>query len=924
MQGVSKRNVVPWIVLLALGCSTGESACTGCVEPIAGGFPTDAESRTNNAMTAKLSPAGLDFFESRVNDIISSVAGDQLQNIQVPCTYQPQTFENPLYTCVFGLCGPGDEFFTVDIYACDHNRDNACTGADNAAPQIDEQRPTSPPLKACQASSSVTSLRITPSQASAMEPLEVKIALALRVNTGTIPISATLPYDICTLNCAVELDSNESGNVDIPVEVDITLTVDPASKDVLAVRVGDIALDDVFDTDDLEVRSNSSGLCSQICRLGSIDFVKDTIFDLVKGTVEEEIYDIIDTFRCRACEARTNNCPADSRCVAAQGVCYSCAPGAECVPQYDPDRNVRVCPPASLGLEGRLSVGEFLAAFGAPGNSLLDVYAVAGGRTDGVPDVKAQPIGTSPTQPRGIVFGIMGGTRPVIREQSGTFTAPGQSKCVPLRPWTGREPAEPVDFDAVAVEASGALIGLRDYHFGLSLSDNFLDKSLHDVYAAGLLCLNVDSSVSTFLSSSLFRTFLPSLGVLTQGQDVPMLVALRPKQAPEITLGLGTTKIGPNGERIPDDPLMTIDLRQVQIDFYALIEERQARLFSLTADIRLPLSLEFNPSLNTVRPVLADLETVVSNIVAANSEMLHEDPRIVADLISAIIGLVQPVLASVLAPMELPTFNGFKLEVRHASGTVPMANAASGYQHMALLADLKLVPQTLPYVSAADTAAQLVEGFVPTRAALLGAAGARPVAVVQASGSGMIHRDFRGYEFSYRVDGSLWSPWIVNERLEIRSPVLLFEGRHDIEVRAREIDGAESEDLSPARVVFVVDYDAPAVRLELDAQLPIIRTLASDAVSRSDELVFRYRVGDGAWGADGAAREFFLSELGPNPGLEVEVVDGAGHVGRARYGAVEPGGSAADQGPPGVGCTQGGAGLLAALGLLRLARRRRG
>jgi hypothetical protein len=919
MTRAFKRHVTTWGVLFVLGCSTGQSACAGCVEPIEGGFPTDPQSRSTNAMTAKLSPSGVTFFESSVNDIIQTVAGDQLQNIQVGCLEQTQVFDNPL--CVGGLC-VGDPTISVPIFACDHNRDNFCSGADNAPPVADSQQPLAPPLKACQASTRVNSLKILPTQPSAADPVTVKIALDLRVNTGTIPVSAALPLDICTLQCAIELDSNTSGADDIPVDVEITLTVDPANQDVLGISIGRINLNDIFDPDDLLVRSNSSGLCSQICRLGSIGFVKDTVFNLVKGTVESKIYDLIDTFRCRPCEALTNNCPTGSQCVRSQGVCYSCTPGAaDCRPQYEPDSNIRVCPPASLGLEGRVGVGEFLAAFGAPSNSMLDLYAVAGGRSEGVPDVKAEPIGTQTGVRRGIQFGIMGGTRPVMREQDGSFTAPGQSACVPLRPWAPRDPLDAVDFTEVADEGSADLqgTGLRDFHFGLSLSDNFLDKSFHDAYAAGLLCLNVDSSVSTFLSSSLFRTFLPSLGVLTQGQDVPMLVALRPKQAPEVTLGLGTTKVV-NGERVPDDPLLTIDLKQVQIDFYALVEERQARLFSLTADIRLPLSLEFNPSLNTVRPVLADLETVVTNIVAANSEMLHEDPRIVADLITAIIGLVQPVLASVLAPVELPTFNGFKLEIRHARGTKPMPANATGFQHLALLADLKLAPQA-PLVSTADTEAKLVDAFVPSREALLGESAARPKAVIEARGAGVVHREFRGYEYSYRVDGGLWSPWLLNERLEVRSPVLLFAGRHDIDVRAREIDGAESEDLSPARVAFVVDYDAPSVRLELDAEQPVVRTLAADEVSRADELVYRYRVGAGGWSADGSARAFTLAELGANPALEVEVVDTSGHVGKAQFGSVEF--AASGGGRAGEGCQQAGAGLLAALGLAFVGRRRR-
>lgn len=905
------RSTLAWAALAVLGCSASGSGCGGCAESIPGGFPPDQ--RVNNAISAKVTANGLHFFESRVNDIIGVVAASGL-DFNVPCTDATQSFTIP----VIG------NTVTVPVYACDHTGDLACTSADLTAPVADAQQPTTPPLHACEARAAVKTLKISPTQASPSSPVQVAVDIEVRVNTGTIPV-ATHIWGCGDIKCNIEYDSNQAAPADIPFKVPLNLTLDPAYGDILAFTVGTIDVSQVFEPADLQVASApGSGFCSLGCDVVNIDFVKDQLLNFLKGTINTKIRDAVDKFRCRACDAVTHNCPGNSQCVVAQGVCYVCdpaSPAGTCTPQYKPDsdpaRDKRICPPALLGLEGRVGVGGFLASFGGPPDSLLDLYAVAGGKnTDSTPSAKVES--------GGIVLGVMGGTRSAVRDADGNVKAPGVAACVPTRQWATRPQPDSFSFDTEAAAASAPGTGsIADYQLGLSLSDNFLDKTLFDAFQSGLLCLNVDAKVSTFLSSSLFRTFLPSLGKLTDGQDVPMMIALRPKDAPQIIIGKGTTK-KVNGEEVPDDPLITIVMKNVSIDFYAFIEERYSRLFSLKTDINLPLSLKFDAARNTVQPVLASLQTVVSNIDAQNSEMLAENPQIVADLLDAIIGLVQPILASVLAPIELPTVNGFKLSIRDARGVVKYAAPAPGYEHLALFANLEL--QAAPDRVLVDTAATLADGYVPRLAELAGPTHVRPFATLDVQGLGLRHLGFKGYEFSFRVDGGLWSPWTERTRIEVHAPVLLFQGRHGIEVVAREIGEAVSEDATPAMVPFVVDYEAPKVALVLDPETRAVRTDARDAVSRDDELTFRYRVGGADWTAADGPRVFGLAQLGREPSLEVEVTDAAGHAGTAVFGtpADQLGdGGARPPAPAAGGCSEAGIPALALAGLAAFAARRR-
>jgi hypothetical protein len=744
------------------------------------------------------------------------------------------------------------------------------------------------------------------------EPVTLTIKVQVQVNTGLIPLTGLVYTPLTGTDqagqCNLEYDSNAEELINVgqpgtlPVDVTVRLAVDPASGNLLSFEFDGINADAI-----IQAMSGDLTTCSSVLDFAlDLNSVSQVFSGRIRDAIEPAIRKAVDGFRCRTC-ATNADCPSSTICDPAAAQCVRpCITYAECQTGEACDtatgrctKNGSVaCVPSPLGFEGRIDTGAELVSYGAPANGILDLSVAAGG-------VKKDGTSATSVENGGIVLGVLGGSMAGEYDANGVAQLPAKSTCVPVKTFANRADPDAVSFDGEAAKMTGA----SDYHLGLSVSDKFMDKTLFDVFQSGALCLNVDSSASTFLSSSLFRTFLPSLGVLTQGRDVPMLIALRPKEPPTVRFGANTV----NGSQ-PVDPLVTFAAKSLSMDFYALIDERYSRLFSLTTDLKIPLSLEFKN--NTVRPVLANLQSTVSNITAQNSEMLSEDPKIVADLLDAIIGLVQPIIGSVLQPVALPTFSGLNISEVYAKGVQPYPQTADGYQQLLFLTKFG---NASPLVRTVDTAAKLVKADVPTATEL--SEGRRPVVKVDLSATGG-----RGdYEYRYRVDRGLWSPWSREASPVLQAPVLMLQGRHTVEFIARNAGSLVSEDTTPAAVEVMVDYDAPVVKLSLDHATKTVGTDAHDAVSRDDELSFRYRVAGGDWASFVGPQAFALSRLGPDASLEVEVTDAAGRVGTAYFGT--PADALADPGVKAAavdagGCASAPVSLLALAGLALVRRRR--
>jgi len=88
-----------------------------------------------------------------------------------------------------------------------------------------------------------------------------------------------------------------------------------------------------------------------------------------------------------------------------------------------------------------------------------------------------------------------------------------------------------------------------------------------------------------------------------------------------------------------------VGLPDLSLDFYALVQGRWLRLFTLVADVEIPVSLDAQGGSRLV-PVIGDLSSGVRNVRAENAEILAEDPAQLAALLPTLLDLAAPSLTA--------------------------------------------------------------------------------------------------------------------------------------------------------------------------------------------------------------------------------------------------------------------------------------
>lgn len=564
------------------------------------------------------------------------------------------------------------------------------------------------------------------------------------------------------------------------------------------------------------------------------------------------------------------------------------------------------------GIEARYDLAALLAAFDPSASGQLDYFVWGGGYAQ--------------TENSGVSAGAMGG-----------FRAAKHNPCVPNCEQAGASCSPPpkAAITRSNVFRSNTRPDGKSFHVGIGIHRQTLDQAAYGLYSSGALCLDVSSDLSAQLNSGLFALLVPSLNILTAGEQVPILLAVRPQKPPKVTLGDGKWHTDKDGNPVIDDPLVKVSAKDFKADVYALIEQRWVRLFAVKGDLEVP-ALVYANGQGMLQVMLGDLSKALSNVQISDSELLAEDPAKLAQLFPTVLNVAAGMFSTNFDPIALPDFAGIKLALDSGSiASVDNKNVLAVFTKLALTQSTSASGDLLPAARESqrvDARARVVKLEIPPTAAFAVThpdfhpdRGPAVVLELDAMLPPSLASGRRGIEWSVRVDGGFWRPWTNARRMVLRDPLFWLQGEHRVEVQARLANQPETTDLSPAKLTVTIDTVKPKLRLTRSGAG--LRAEVSDLVTPSQGLALRWIV-DGERVESKVVDGVATLRVPADARVRVEVEDKAGNVARTsetRVADVQLPSSEPEAG----GCQVGGdieswpGLLLLGLALLSLGRRRR-
>ncbi|HWO27094.1 MAG TPA: hypothetical protein VNO30_50535 [Kofleriaceae bacterium] len=573
-------------------------------------------------------------------------------------------------------------------------------------------------------------LEVKPAQGAS----RVDVTVRARVKTAMdIPVKVPIAGD-----CGLKIDTTAGTVKDIKIDAPINFQQD-GTAGTTRVAVGTVAISQLV-TEDVRL---TGGFGCQVANL-ALSFVIDLLTDELTGVIQ-------DTIQEQTCKG----CPSGDvgECGTFATACTNkvCMQGAQCMQE--------------LGLAGRARGTNLFSSFSPGTTGAIDLYEVAGGYAT--------------TNTNGIALGLLGGMLP--------GGAP-RDRCGP----PAAAPARPAIPQSTFFQGNTRPDTNQPFGVGIGIHKSQLEQFAYAGYEGGLLCLTVGTDTVQQLSTETLALVSRSLGKLVEGNS-PMAVGLRPQSPPTLVLGKNIFVTDGQGNTTLADPLIDISFKSLEIDFFASIDEQYARVFTVVADVHLPLGLQVT-SMGELAPVFGGIDNAFTNLSVKNSEAVAESPAELAALLPTVLNLVLPQLSGGLPSIALPSIGGLQLDVTAVTG-VPVTQGGSDVSFLAIYADL--APATLA-AAPVETTLSLGEIGEPDPAAARDPKQWRtaraPTVALELGGSA------EPLEYSYRIDGGAWSAWSRNPRPTLSSSVFWLAGTHRIEARAREVGRPATIDPTPASI----------------------------------------------------------------------------------------------------------------------------
>ncbi|MDX2090117.1 MAG: hypothetical protein SFX73_19825 [Kofleriaceae bacterium] len=548
-----------------------------------------------------------------------------------------------------------------------------------------------------------------------------------------------IPVDIPIVGtCGVKVDTT-AGNVDdVQIDAQINLTQD-GQAETTRIGVGTVNISRLAG-EDIKLTG------SVACQLASL--AVGTFLNTFTSQITDQIRSAIEEQTCKACPG---------------GNVSECGPFASACTDNVCMKSDNTCL-QELGIAGRLRGTALFGGFSPGTTGALDLYEVAGGYAT--------------TNANGVALGVLGGMQPggVARDRCGPpASEPAPVAITPSTYFQGNtRPDDGTPFDV-----------------GIGVHKSQLAQFAWAGYDGGLLCLTIGGATVAQLNTDTLALLSRSLGKLVEG-NAPMALGLRPQSPPTITLGKNVFTDDGQGNRTLTEPLLDLRFTALEIDFFASIDDQYTRVFTVVADVHLPIGLD-TAGTGEIVPVIGDTGNAFTNLSVKNSEAVTETPQELADLFPTLLNLVLPQLSGGLGGFALPTIGNLALEVSDIT-------AVDNDQFLAIYANFAPATQTRT-VETTVTLAGVEEPAVEiARNPRMWKGHAAPAVTLDLGTADDL-------EWSYRIDASNWSAWSTNRRPRIAPQVFWLPGKHRIEVRARERGKPATIDKTPEVLEVVLGTD---------------------------------------------------------------------------------------------------------------------
>ena len=583
-------------------------------------------------------------------------------------------------------------------------------------------------------------------------------------------VAATVPLDYQIIGIGGSCDMTVAAD-NLTIDADIDLDIDAASGE-LGVHLGNI--NDIT----LNLDFGNCGLVSGLLDLigDVLDFLEDFLGGFIDGLIAPVIDNLLQTML-----------------------------------------------PDPLGLEGTYDVGAMLAGVSPSTEAKLEMRMVPGGY------VNLNNGGMS----LGLITGINADEDPTTRTGDldnepaycvPPFEAPdfaADPHNLPVQPLRGTFMLPPAN------EFNGSPNPTTDVAIGIS--ETTLDLFGHHGVSSGALCMGIGTTTVAQLNLGTVGLLVPSLldYASDQGSD-PLLLVTRPQRPLDMVVGEGTDA----------SPSLTIHIEDLEVDFYAFLYERYTRAFtmSLTLDVGINFEIEQLPGqAATLTPVLVGISSDNIALEVINSEFVKETPETLEAVLPTIFDLVLPLLANGLPAIALPEFAGFRmsdLSIQHVttdeddflaiyasleeSPAMAAMLAKSGKHGQALVDQLHRNSATeWTLVSQPVASLRFVNTPAPTAVvAGLEAGDASQLPSVEVNAASFDELG-RALEWSWRMAGGLWRPYTTatNDVLTIQDRAFAWQGKYDLELRARLVGSPQTSVSGASAVQAIIDSAAPTIEL---------------------------------------------------------------------------------------------------------------